>query len=269
MIFDNEDKIILAEMQKTAENEEFMRDFIAFLGYVTTNKIKLTPQLSRIPRKHVLEINKLFVNPLETEDRLGDKIYKLHEDNLPRIFFIDILMVASRIKNISRQNTIVKGPMYEQFLAMDPMNKKRWLAMSWLFEFDFDMWVPFGSKFGERFCTKRLEMVPFFRKWAETLGAFSIKDTVTELMDTLHLYWGAENKDFERGGVELGLWWSLFMPLEMMHLIEIKYSPGDRHGLKDAQEFSVPQIGRAIMREMVRAGETIQRNELLNKRLLH
>ena len=257
MIQDNDVRAIILDMQKTAENEEFMRDFIGFLGYVTKNKIKLTPQCSMIPRKHVLGINKLFVNPLKTEEQLGDKIYKFHEDNLTRIFFMDLLMMASRIININRKNTMVKEQMYEQFISLDPMNKKRWLVLSWLFEFDFDMWLSCNSEFGKRFYAKRFEILPFFHKWAETPGAFNIKDTVTALMDTLQLYWGAPDKSFERSGVEFGLWWCLFMPLEMMHLIEIKYSPCDSHGFKDAQEFSVPQTGRALMREIVRTGATI------------
>lgn len=269
MAVNNEVETMISEILHAAANEEFMRDFVAFLGYVTNNKIKLTPQLSRIPRKHVLEINKLFVHPLETEEHIAGKVFKFHEDNLARIFFMDLLMMASRITSFNRQNTLVKGSMYKQFISMDPVNKKRWLVLSWLFAFDFDIWLPYSSNFGEQFGAKRLEMIPIFQKWADAPGALIMKDTVTSLVDTLRLHWDAPNMSFERTGIELGLWWALFMPLQMMHLIEIKYSSGYSCGLQHAQEFSVTQNGRAIMREIVRTGTYMQRNETPKKGVFH
>ncbi|MGA2091099.1 MAG: hypothetical protein ABSH12_06530 [Endomicrobiales bacterium] len=265
------DEDIIAEMQVAVEKEEFMRDFLAFLGYVTKTKVKLTPELEMIPRKHIVEINKLLVHPLKIEDKIGDKVFKFHENNLPRIRFIDMLLMASGVMDV-RKNTLVKGHLYDEIIALDPLNKKRWLALSWWFEFDFQAWGPYGGEFGERLCTKRLEMIPFFEKWAETPGSFSFKDTFTSLMETLHLYWGAPNKSFERQGVELGLWYCVFMPLQMMHIIDIKYAPGGPLGLKDAQEFSLNRIGRTIMREIIKAGETIYRNEFvasMKRKLLH
>jgi hypothetical protein len=120
------------------------------------------------------------------------------------------------------------------------------------------MWASYSSNFGERFGAKRLELIPFFKTWAETPRAFTIADTKTSLRETLHLYWGSPDERFERSGVELGLWRCLFKPLEMMQLIDITYAPEDKHGYRRAQDFSVTQIGRTMMMEIVRTGATIQ-----------
>ena len=258
-IFDAE--AFLNDVNKRLEQEELMVDFSSFLSYIITRRIKLTPKCRWIPRKHVYAINALLKNPLQLDDKIGDRVYKMREEcDASRIYFIDLLAEASECIIADGKDVLIKGPTYGRFMNMNTFSKKQWLILAWYFHLDWHNWLPQGD-FGKTLQVKNFKIVPYLKQWFNARGMISFKDFAKDLINSLGLKWNAPSQNFACEFMEWGIIQCILRPLNWFDVIELQYEKEDEAGVKSIKGFYLKFIGKLFLEKLVEMGERIKADE--------
>ena len=248
----------IKKIKITIENEPFMQDFRIFLSYVTENKIKLTPKGRWMPMKHLYAINSLLKEPLQLDDKLGDKIYKTREEcYASRIYFIDLLAEASECIMPDCRDVLIKGREYARFIEMDGFRKKRWLTLAWYYHIDWNNWFPYGD-FGRLLQTKTLEIIPYLKEWKETGHMVNFKTAADNLIAGLDLRWVAPSQIDAKEHMNWGIAQCLLQPLIYLNIISIPYEKEGKHGFKDIKGFYIQPLGKIFLDELIKIGERLK-----------
>lgn len=238
------------DLDKRFENEELIYDFKIFLNYILSRKVKLTPKNLWIPAKHIYAINSLFRYPVQLDEKLGDKIYKLREEiGYSRFYFLDLLAGASGCLVIDEKNILVKGENYDEFIKMGGLNKKLWLVLSWWFGMDWEYWMQEGD-FGELMQKRKFLMADYLRSWLDKRGKIDFKKICKELRTGLNLKWEAPSQDYAKELQNWGIERCLLLPMVYFDIIKLVRKK-DKYNIDKTVGFYIQPIGKIFIKEII------------------
>lgn len=238
------------DLNKRIEEEEFLHDFINFLSYIVDNKVKLTPKEKWIPIKHIYGINALLKNPLQLENKIGDKVYKPYREyNVSRIFFIDLLAIASECVTSDDKDILVPGSMYNDFLGFTGITKKDCLMFAWCINMDWDIWMPEGD-FGNTLQEKRLDLSKYIKDISKVEHMINFKKFAKTLIEGLNLKWIAPSQNSSYDFMEWGIKRCILLPLEWFDIITLCYSEEDQYGIRKTKGFYIKPTGKIFLEDL-------------------
>ena len=197
---------MMEECAKQIRAGDFLHDFEVFLRYVENEKIKLTPKLELIPFKHVKNINSLFRSPELTEHKGRKRVFKLrYEYELPRLYFIDLLAIASGCLKVTSKGYYKKGQRFTEFWQSDLNKKIGTLFLSWWNYFYWEDHFLCGNDFAERLQENRLFILPVLKKTI-SLHKVDVEQFTGDVIAATGVKWECQSGDpddsLARWGVE-------------------------------------------------------------------